>query len=263
VGLSSCSSLLRLVLRTQPRSTLASKNLRAAEKTCRNSAPRHSRRAAAAQSETTQSTGIIWPNLELTLPLSPIHFPPLPLEPPYGSLWKELKQGNIVAFLGAGASLSGRPENSVWTDQSAYLPKGSELSRWLAEDAGFPSGEESERRDLAKVASYFESQNDRLLLRQRLRQVFARSYQPGLIHHFLAQVEAPLLIVTTNYDNLIERSFQEAGGPYHLTPWLNRAHPAVSVRIKVSNHTRRRTGSISLAARRTRRPSLPTCLARR
>jgi hypothetical protein len=141
----------------------------------------------------------------------------MPLEPPYGVLWKELKEGQIVAFLGAGASLSGRPPEAAWQEQdSPYPPKGSELAGLLADEACFPSTSDTDRRDLAKVASYFEATNDRALLRDRLRQVFVRPHAPGVIHQFLAATKTPLLIVTTNYDNLIEQAFEAVGRPYHL-----------------------------------------------
>lgn len=139
------------------------------------------------------------------------------VEPPYGILWPELKKGQIVAFLGAGASLSGRPKDAEWSEQeSPFPPKGSELARLLAEESGFPSQNESDRRDLAKVASYYEARSDRALLRQRLRQVFSKSYESGVVHRFLAELDAPLLIVTTNYDNLIEQALERAGKTYHL-----------------------------------------------
>ena len=32
-------------------------------------------------------------------------------EPPYGIIWNEIKEGNVVPFLGAGASFVGRPED--------------------------------------------------------------------------------------------------------------------------------------------------------
>ena len=39
--------------------------------------------------------------------------------------------------------------------------------------------------------------------------IFNCDYQPGSLHTFLADVPAPLLIVTTNYDDLIERALDQ------------------------------------------------------
>ena len=47
-----------------------------------------------------------------------------------------------------------------------------------------------------------------------LRETFCREFRPGTIHRLLARIEQPLLIVTTNYDDLIERAFDKR--PFHL-----------------------------------------------
>jgi len=139
------------------------------------------------------------------------------LEPPYGFIWKELSAGKVVPFLGAGASFSGRPAGAEWDDESpTFLPSGSELARRLAEESSFPSDTPGERHDLAKVASYYLEAIDRDGLFGRLCELFDRDYQIGAVHRFLADLEAPLLIITTNYDDLIERAFREKSKPFHL-----------------------------------------------
>jgi hypothetical protein len=90
------------------------------------------------------------------------------------------------------------------------------LANWLADEIDFPSPDAGDRSDLAKVASFYESTNDRDMLRQRLRQVFGRKFTPGAIHRFLPRLDRPQLLVTTNYDDLIEQAFQDAGRPFHL-----------------------------------------------
>jgi len=196
-------------------------------------------------------------------------------KPPYGIIWNHLKRGEVIPFLGAGASRSGRPLNAKWDEEHAtFLPTGRELARRLADEAEFPSPElvdlcdqlktklgqvqtqlkeaqaklaaleaelpefdqvqaqleetqaklasmEAELRELdglARVASYYQESSDRPSLRTRLRMVFDKEYQPGQVHQFLADLKIPLLIVTTNYDDLIERAFdsKEPPKPYHL-----------------------------------------------
>jgi len=106
-------------------------------------------------------------------------------------------------------------------ERSTSLPTGSQLARCLADMAAFPSDDPNDRDDLAKVASYYvEAQADRPALLSCLRGVFDRDYPVGEVHRFLADLPVPLLIVTTNYDDLIEKAFRDKSRPFHLV-----AHP--------------------------------------
>ncbi len=142
-------------------------------------------------------------------------------EPPYGIIANQLKQGNVIPFLGAGASLSGRPADAKWDDKTkSFLPTGRELAHQLADDASLPSTDAFDRDDLSKVSSYYaEVSADRAALLGTLHQTLDRDYQIGAIHRFLADADVPLLIVTTNYDDLIERAFQAKGKSYHLVAY--------------------------------------------
>ena len=138
-------------------------------------------------------------------------------EPPYGIIWNRLKTGKVVPFLGAGASFVGREPDAAWNAAApAFLPSGLELARLLANEAEFPSSDPRDRDDLAKVASYYADIAGRRTLRERLREVLNRSYQSGPLHEFLAAVPAPLVIVVTNYDTLVEQAFRAAGKPYDV-----------------------------------------------
>jgi hypothetical protein len=53
-----------------------------------------------------------------------------------------------------------------------------------------------------------------------LHSVFARDYAPSTIHSYLAAIDKPLLIVTTNYDDLTEKAFALANRPYYLVSHL-------------------------------------------
>lgn len=139
------------------------------------------------------------------------------LEPPYGVIWDALRTGQVVPFLGAGASLACRQPGVSWNPkQPECLPSGAELSRFLAQQATFPSDDEHERKDLAKVASYYADVSGRPRLRQKLREVFNRQFRHGSIHQMLAKVPAHMLIMSTNYDRLLECAFEEIGRPYDL-----------------------------------------------
>lgn len=137
------------------------------------------------------------------------------IQPPFVGIAQLLLTGRVVPFLGAGVNTR-PPDASGWTRAAPFLPRGAELARDLAEINGFPSAEPGDRADLAKVASYGVEYLGRPWLRDALRQVFDRDYEPCDIHTYLASVPAPLLVVTTNYDDLTERAFQRAGRPFDL-----------------------------------------------
>lgn len=139
------------------------------------------------------------------------------VEPPYGIIWNRLKSGKVVPFLGAGASFVGREPGASWDPQSPrFLPSGGELSRFLAQESSFPSEDPYDLNDLAKVSSYYAVISGRQVLREQLHEVLDHKFNFGPIHSFLASVPVPLLIVSTNYDTLIEQAFHALQKPYDL-----------------------------------------------
>src|SRR5438552_3561805 len=99
------------------------------------------------------------------------------IEPPYGVIWSRWRQGKVIPFLGAGASLVGRPADKKWdADNPTFLPSGLELAHYLADETAFPSIDDSDRGNLAKVSSYYADLNGRVLLCEQLRTVFNRPY---------------------------------------------------------------------------------------
>lgn len=138
------------------------------------------------------------------------------LQPPYPAIADLLASGGVVPFLGAGASLTNR--TGAWTEDAAFYPLGSELARYLAGKATFPDSEpEHVRADLARMASFAEHvQLDRNLLNKEIRKIFCRKLEPGRLHRMLAEIKKPLMIITTNYDTLLEQAFEERKRPFHL-----------------------------------------------
>ncbi len=138
-------------------------------------------------------------------------------EPPYGVIWNRIKSGKVIPFLGAGASLVGRLPNVKWDpEQPQFLPSGFDLSHWLAAESSFPSQDPRDIEDLAKVASYYAIVSGRQILHERLHEVLNHRFDFGPLHAYLASVPAPLLIVSTNYDTLMEQAFYAANKPYDL-----------------------------------------------
>lgn len=139
------------------------------------------------------------------------------MEPPYGIICNCLKAGKVIPFLGAGASLVGRAPGTIGDNSTPrFLLSGLELAHLLANEAEFPASDPRERDDLAKVSSYYVDIAGRRTLRERLREVLNGEYQSGPLHELLADVPAPLVIVVTNYDTLLEQAFRAKGKPYDL-----------------------------------------------
>ncbi len=136
--------------------------------------------------------------------------------PPYGAIAELLNRGQVVPFLGAGANFGTRPAEATWKEGMPFLPSGAELTQHLALHSNYPSTSQHDLTDLAKVASYYVETIARSRLRETLRGIFDHDFEPTSIHEYLAGVDAPLLIITTNYDDLLERAFSQAGRPYDL-----------------------------------------------
>ncbi len=146
------------------------------------------------------------------------------LEPPYRLIRKGLDTGSVIPFLGAGASLGAMVAGA---EGPVALPSGRELAEQLALEANFPRDEEP---TLASVAQYYEDvAAGRIALYEQLHTVFTKEYAPGRIHHYLAGIPGPLLIVTTNYDDLMERALREAGKPFDLV--IHTTDPALGEQL--------------------------------
>jgi hypothetical protein len=143
-----------------------------------------------------------------------------PGEAHYALITKAFADGRVVPFLGAGASLCGRPSSASF-EQGKYLPSGTELSQCLS-----PVYPADEPRDLLRVAQFVYVMEGSGPLYDRLRKVFDADYPQTELHAFLASIpgtlrargypNAHLLVMTTNYDDLLERAFAAAGQPYDV-----------------------------------------------
>ncbi len=138
----------------------------------------------------------------------------------YGLVTNAFAEGRVVPFLGAGVGLCGRPADSVFK-QGQYLPTGAELSQVLAEN--YP---EQEPKDLLRVAQFVYVMEGSGPLYERLRHVFDANYPVTALHGLLASIPGRLqakgydnphlLVMTSNYDDLLERAFLAAGEPHDV-----------------------------------------------
>jgi hypothetical protein len=164
----------------------------------------------------------------------------MPISPPYEFIYNRLRENRVIPFLGSGASLGSRkPDSEEWRKGKKFPPTAGELAHYLAQVAGFPVGEPP---DLAKVAQFCDIAIGRRALYEELREIFNNDYPLTLLHTYLASSFDPLLIVTTNYDNLVERALEQKKRKYDLvihttgsTQLLWRPHDTKVVRSVNSN----------------------------
>lgn len=131
-----------------------------------------------------------------------------------------LLAGRVVPFLGAGANLCGRPQGEQFR-RGQYLPSGRELAELLATESRYPVPGDL---DLLRVSQYVGAVLGEGTLYEYLHTTFDADYPPTALHRFLASMSAMLrarsvaapLILTTNYDDALERAFAEREEPYEL-----------------------------------------------
>jgi hypothetical protein len=137
--------------------------------------------------------------------------------------------GKVVPFLGAGVNLYGRPPKTRFRHSASdFLPSGRELAGHLAHSFQFPY--RGKIKELDRISQFVHAQVGVTGLYDELHSVFDRNYPVTRLHEILALVPVLLekkgyparyrLIVTTNYDDLMERTLQAAGIPFDLVCYL-------------------------------------------
>jgi hypothetical protein len=146
----------------------------------------------------------------------------------YSTAVRGMRNGWVVPVLGAGANRAGRPEGQDWSFGSPYLPDGGELAEYLSDEFDDYDGDP---RDLIRISQYVAVVGGGTgPLYKTLHPVFDRDYAVTPLHDFLARLPGTLrdagklrsypLLLTTNYDDLLERAFTEAGEPYDLCAYV-------------------------------------------
>jgi SIR2-like protein len=145
----------------------------------------------------------------------------------YEMVARRLLSGKVVPVLGAGANLGDRPPGVEFEPGGRYLPNGRELAEVLARSANYPK---ADVLDLARVSQYVAAMLGEDGLYDELHDVFDADYPPTRLHYFLARLarhtrEAKasgcMLVVTTNYDDALERAFRDEGEPYDLVTYIS------------------------------------------
>jgi len=146
----------------------------------------------------------------------------------YDVIIKTIVEGRVVPFIGEGANLCGRPADRKWkSGRSDTLPSNAELAEHLARNFEYPP---NAPLDLVRVSEYISVVSGSGPLYEELHSLFDADYDPTSLHHFFASLPASLqekgypprypLIVTTNYDDALERAFRAAGEPFDLVAYV-------------------------------------------
>lgn len=157
----------------------------------------------------------------------PADFPPLKsldsLDAHFETITRAFAKGRVVPFFGPGVNLVGRSLTERWQLGNAQvMPNSVELADYLAQNFDYPR---SEPRDLVRVSQYIAVKQGIGPLYDELRALFEVEYAPTPLHTFFAQLprrlrekgyRANLLIITTNFDDALERALRAANEPFDV-----------------------------------------------
>lgn len=152
------------------------------------------------------------------------------LDSQFQTIAANLAEGRVIPFLGAGANLCDRPPASYPTpddwNPGRYLPSGAELACYLRKRYGFPQ----QTDDLIRISQYVSIVNGTGPLYEDLHRIFNADYLPTPLHRFIARIPSLLrskgynrqypLIVTTNYDDLVERALRDAEESFDVVTYI-------------------------------------------
>lgn len=144
----------------------------------------------------------------------------IPREQHYGLVAAAILEGDVIPFLGAGANLLRSPDGGADGD-ARRLPSGGELTTLLAKRILYPDPKPD---DLLRVAQYADALLGEGKLYKLLHRAFDFDSRPNALHEQLASLPPLLrargvrqqLIMTTNYDDTLERTFRDKHEEYDL-----------------------------------------------
>ena len=119
-------------------------------------------------------------------------------------------------------------DNEEWEEGCGRPPGAEELAAGLVRR--FELQDPSEPLDLGEIAELVYVTSGRSDLYRILKQIFSVDSEPGPVHRFLAswprrleELDLPKqyqMIVTSNYDNALERAFDEANEPFDRAVYM-------------------------------------------
>ena len=148
-----------------------------------------------------------------------------PDEDHYSMIASAMREGEVVPFLGAGIDVVSRPLGQAWSI-GRYLPSGNELAAYLASAFDYPP---TEQQDLLRVSQYVDVVTGSGRLYEELHRLYDADYPPNPLHKLLARFPQLVrsgrasqhqLVVTTSYDDALERAFLAAGEEFDLVSYV-------------------------------------------
>jgi hypothetical protein len=154
---------------------------------------------------------------------------------PFPDIVRAFKKRTVVPFLGAGVPLSERHGDWKYAPNlSEFLPSGRELADYIAKRSDLPAWKLQDTANLARVASYYTITNPESPISEILHDIFAKG-SPNKVHNFLAEPTLhPMVIVTTNYDTLMEKALCQAG--VHFDTVIHCTNIAQQGKVLVRKH---------------------------
>ena len=144
--------------------------------------------------------------------------------PPFKMIANALHAGEMMVFLGAGASAG----KDGWEPGGDVLPRPPELARHLLTSSGYQATEHGGLAEaLPWVSTCVEGVSERSLLDDQLHAIFAAAAEPGDLHRLLAGLPN-LMVVTLGWDRLLEKALRDREQPFHQLVYLV-GGPAVQV----------------------------------
>ena len=146
--------------------------------------------------------------------------------------------GRVIPFLGAGANMCGRPQGTPWHRGGEFLPSGAELARLPR-----PASSRYPAEATTPICSRCRSTSTpcsakagplrvppRSVRRQLPADRAAPAAPPDVARMLRERGQTPLLVLTTNYDDALERAFEEVDEPYQTSSGTrqSRARPAAT-----------------------------------
>lgn len=151
---------------------------------------------------------------------------PDPIDPYYKSILKELFKGRLVPFLGMRVNLYGRSPEEAWLPGQA-APSAEELAGYLARTFDY---DQADANDLLRVTEYISVMHTPAELYEELHALLEDGHTPTPLHRFCAEIPALLrdhgkaglypILVTANYDDLLEQALREEGEPFDQLTYL-------------------------------------------
>jgi transcriptional regulator with XRE-family HTH domain len=154
--------------------------------------------------------------------LAPV--PSQPLDPHLEAVSRAIAEGRLVLFLGEQVNLCGRSAGTGWEPgRTDVVPTGEEMAAHLARSFAYPAGKPA---DLVRVAQYVSVMQGAGPLYDAVHDVLDADYRANAVHELVARLPGDLrrrglpvrypLVVTTNYDDTLERAFAQAEEPFDL-----------------------------------------------